>query len=178
MSRYFLAIVPPESTRTSLAELRPPGGKGIKRVSPEHIHLTLHYLGELSDEQFDSVISVVKSTQFQSFPLSLRGLGTFPHGKPPRVLWTGIDESRQLSDLHSNLGHRLTEAIGFKPESRRFHPHITLARIKASANLDFIEAHIQAHQKFSLPSFEVHQISLFQSRLSESGAMYDVIATN
>lgn len=178
MSRYFLAIVPPEPICNGLTAWQPLAGKGIKPVRPEQLHLTLHFLGELTDEDRDSVKSMVETTRFSSFSLTLRGLGTFPAGITPRVLWAGIDESRELARLHSDLAQRLTDTIGFQSELRRFHAHITLARMKPTANRELIESHLQAHASISLPSFEVDHICLFQSRLTESGARYEIVATS
>ena len=176
MSRYFLAISPPDPIRDSLTALRPPSAAGVKRVDSAQIHLTLHFLGELFHDQLDSVVAVVEETRFPPFSLLICGLGTFPPEKPPRIIWAGVEESPELSTLHRELGQRLTEAIGYEPESRPFKPHLTLARIKATANRPLLDAHLKSHENLSVPGFEVSRISLFQSQITETGPSYEIIA--
>ena len=70
-----------------------------------------------------------QATQDQTaFPLRAKALGCFPHPARPRVLWVGLDDpSQALGRLNERLMAALTP-LGFPPEDRPFHPHLTLAR--------------------------------------------------
>lgn len=89
---------------------------------PENLHLTLAFIGET--QRVEAVEEVLQKVcrSHPSFPLTLRGAGHFS-----ALYWAGLERSRQLTALASDLQAELRSA-GFDIEERPFKPHITLGR--------------------------------------------------
>lgn len=123
--RAFVAVpVPPPS------EPVPP------EFHPED-HLTLHFFADLASERVPLVLESLReaSTTTEPFDLELRGVGAFPDGRRPRVVWAGVTAGSD--ELHA-LADRLRQALGargFASEDRPYVPHLTLARIRSPGSL-------------------------------------------
>lgn len=105
--------------------------------------------------------------------LCASGLGVFPSVKHARVIWSGIrGEAQYLRPLVSALESLLFQSPGISKETKRFTPHLTLARVKPGTSPDRILSAVMAFQDFQTPDFSVPGISLFQSELSSSGAVH------
>ncbi len=145
-----------------------------KWQTPERMHLTLHFLGELSATQADTVKQELRlaAASCQPFELCLTDIGAFPSLQRPRVLWAGIDEQDNcLSTLQRTLSTRLQEKQLYE-EERRYSPHITLARNVSVKN----EA--SAHDpllRVQPVRWTVHELTLFRSTLTKEGPLYVVI---
>lgn len=141
---------------------------------PERMHLTLHFLGELSVTQADIVKQELHLTaaSCHSFELCLTDIGAFPSLQRPRVLWAGIKEQDScLSTLQHILSARLREKQLYE-EERRYSPHITLARdvsVKKEANTHGPLPRVQP------VCWTVHELTLFRSTLTGEGPLYEVI---
>ncbi len=142
-----------------------------------NIHLTLKFLGETPQrlvEKFDSAISRAVNG-ITPFPILISGSGVFPRPRDPRVLWIGIsDTAGQLSKLHSQLETEC-ELEGFAKEARPFHPHLTLARIRAREGAREIA---RAHEdlKFAPEEITVNEVLLIRSELTSKGSRYSTIS--
>src|SRR5579884_1179037 len=136
--RLFFAMLISEEVREAVArvqaQLRADAGeRGIRWVAPEQFHYTLKFLGETPEERIPSAIEAAHlvAAQTAPFTLILAGVGAFPQQRRPQVLWVGASEGVPLlTELAESLDKALTER-GFEPETRRFNPHLTLARIKS-----------------------------------------------
>ena len=109
---------------------RPPGGP-LGRPEAD-AHLTLAFLGEVDHADLASVCRAVAeaSAPFSPFELRIRGLGAFPDPARPRVVWAGIEgDLETLGALQRALVSGLSKA-GYRPADDRFHPHVTLGRVK------------------------------------------------
>ncbi|HJT58087.1 MAG TPA: RNA 2',3'-cyclic phosphodiesterase, partial [Ktedonobacteraceae bacterium] len=151
---------------------------GVRWVDPAGIHLTLAFLGELSDAQLATAeqASGAAAKQSAPFELRLKDLGIFGSQRQPRVIWMGIEEtSGNLSRLHGVLNREL-EQRGFEVEARPFSPHLTLARIKQPLNPteQQILQRLLASKEFNTSSSQqyVQHVSVMKSELSRSGARY------
>ena len=103
-------------------------------VPPKQFHVTVKYLGEVrSDDLLSACQFVDDAAQNEpAFTAEISGFGTFPEGKPPRVLWAGIEEGvAPLQRLRDQLDHSFEE-LGVPRENRQFRPHVTLGRVKRS----------------------------------------------
>ena len=180
--RVFCAIELPEATRVRLMEhianLRtqlPEARASWSRES--NIHLTLKFIGEMSRgliSKFESAISKAVADSAR-FPLLLSGNGVFPNRRDPRVIWIGItDPFRALARLQSRLETE-SEKEGFPKEKRRFHPHLTLARLRHHEGARELA---QAHEALTFPAEEivVNDLVLIRSELSSSGSTYTTIS--
>ncbi len=181
MTRTFIALELDESLQhflgiiiERLAQQLP----GVRWVNPAGLHLTLAFLGELSDEQLAVAKQATAAAARQSTPFELRlkNLGTFGSPRQPRVIWMGIEEtSGNLTRLHSILHSELAQC-GLEVDARPFSPHLTLARVKQSLNPAEQQTlqRLFATKESSSPSScqYVEHVSVMKSELSRSGARY------
>lgn len=179
--RAFIAIEIPEGVKFFLkeivAELKG-FGKEVSWTRPEAIHLTLKFLGNVSQEMIQPIEEALKpafSIQ-KPFSLTVSGMGAFPSLGKPRVIWAGLsDEARIVVPMATEV-EALIEPLGFVREKRAFNPHLTLGRVKSSRlNADLLDA-IRQNMTVTGPSFEADHAVLFQSILKPSGAVYVPLA--
>lgn len=169
MPRLFVAIDLPDEVKASLIgftrEL-----PVAKWVGPEELHLTLRFIGEVAQETCSLIKSALSRVSFEAFPLTLRGVGHFPPGKHPRVLWVGMDPGNTLIRLQQEVELALIDA-GIAPDERRFSPHITLARLKETAP-GMVLRFETTHAALACAPFQVTEFILFSSVLTHQGAIH------
>jgi 2'-5' RNA ligase len=140
-------------------------------VANENLHLTLIFLGEVNEDfltkakaQLTGAAKVIKP-----FDASLNGLGAFPSPRSPRVVWIGMDKGKdETIDLQSKVEKQLG-TIGYKPEDRKFHPHLTIGRVKGVIK----DAAKIFETNYSSRNFPVNSIVLFKSTLRPEGPVYE-----
>ena len=175
--RTFIALTPPTTFQHTIAEVRAvfqPLQLPWRWVAPEQIHLTLKFLGHVPVEQVTVIAQAMEyAAQGQTaFTLRAQSLGCFPHPSRPRVLWIGLaDPSQALAHLTECLTTALLP-LGFPPEDRPFHPHLTLARAQNSICSNQLLPVLQAYQNWCFGEFSVTQLHLFQSELQRGGALH------
>jgi 2'-5' RNA ligase len=151
----------------------------IRWVDPAGIHLTLAFLGELTDGELGGVKHAAASAarQSQLFTCRLSHLGAFGPARQPRVIWVGIEEtSGSLEHLHHVLNREL-EQRNFAVEKRPFAPHLTLARLKAplpTEELSRLQRILAEPQQDLIPheDYLVEHINVMKSELLRTGARY------
>lgn len=179
--RAFIAIDLEDKIKKRLSSLLLELNKvsqGIKWVRKEGMHLTLKFLGEIEKEKIPEVESILKeiSGKYSSFPLRLKGTGSFPPGKKnPRVLWLGIEASKSLKSLQFQIEKAL-EKLGFPREKREFHPHLTLGRVKFHSHLGGVLSQLEKEKETIFGEMIVEKIIFFQSILKPTGAEYKVLS--
>jgi 2'-5' RNA ligase len=182
--RLFVAVPLPAALKTAasavqqqVARLAGPAGWRVSWTPPENLHLTLKFLGSTPAVRLDAIRSVLdEATDHPPFELRLAGLGSFPPVGRPRVLWVGVEEgARDLGQIARRLEAGF-EPLGFSPESRRFHPHLTLGRVKdGRARAEDVLAPVREAEVGAL---RVDEVRLYQSHLSASGAEHAVVHTS
>ncbi len=182
--RSFIAIELPDELKLRLtrlqAQLELSEPSFVKWVHPGSIHLTLKFLGNVFADKIIGINGAMqKAVQGMSpFNLEVKELGVFPNLRRVQVAWVGISgQVDRLCQLQQQIESNLAP-LGFAPESRRFTPHLTLARLRERASLD-------ERQRFGqlivdtgfeeIFTFEVDAISLMSSRLTREGAIYSRI---
>lgn len=183
--RAFIAIPLPDSLVGLIAEVQQnlkKNGLRISWVSPENVHLTLKFLGDIESADIDPIASVMGECTNGMTPMSLAagGIGVFPDLRRPRVLWLGITgDIPQLLALQKHLEARLAELGNgrFKPEDRPFKGHLTLGRIKSRVDYETLVKAIRTVGQVASPPFTVDAIHLIQSQLTPSGAIYTLLRT-
>jgi 2'-5' RNA ligase len=174
--RVFIAIELPNDVRTQLKDVQRvlrPLATAAKWVSPESIHITLKFLGEVPEKRVDQIDASLASLTWKPFTIAVHGVGFFPSARSPRVFWVGMD-APTMQGLTEELDARM-EPLGFESEKRAFRPHITIARAKTS-RLD--AALVTASATFAernFGSFTADRINLVQSTLKPTGAVYSTI---
>jgi len=173
--RAFIAIDLPEPLHAALAEAQRvfhSACRDARWTRPEGIHLTLKFLGEISDAQTKQVVEALAQIgPFEPFFVEVKGFGFFPQAQRPRVFWSGVTAPPALTDLAARVEGRM-ERIGFAREDRPFSPHLTLARFQVPRPQQALEAAIAARANSSLGKFEASEFFLFESKLSPQGAQY------
>jgi 2'-5' RNA ligase len=169
MPRLFIALSFSEEVKDSLAAITGhiPGADWSES---EKYHLTLRFLGEVEKAALDEIGAGLESVSARSFHLTLRGLGVFPLRGDPETLWVGVDRNEALTSLRNKI-ESLVVRRGQPPESRKFHPHVTLARV-GNSRPEWVGAYVAANSLFSIPDIAVQSFALFSSKLTPYGAVY------
>ncbi len=138
------------------------------------MHLTLRFIGEVDGAMARDIDDVLYQTANPCFNLSLCGTGFFNERGLPRVLWAGVGDDTELRRLHKKIQHGL-KAVGLEPEHRRFHPHVTLARLNGAPLIE-AEGYTARYREDNSPLFTVDRFCLVSSHLSREGAIYTIEA--
>ena len=142
---------------------------------PDNIHLTLKFLGDISQSRLESLSKAAAKAVFTCSQSAVQGSGVFPTRGQPRVLWIGIEDLQgKLGELYSRLEDECAKA-GFRKEARAFHPHLTLARLRKP---DGARALAEAHKEmqFEPIEFTVSELLVIRSELSSAGSKYTTIS--
>lgn len=178
--RTFMAIeLEPRIRNTLLKLLRGfPRSDGVRWVTENQLHLTLKFLGEVSDTQIAPVCDAAAEAcaQIQPFPLRISGLGVFPAPRNPRVLWCGVEDPTGSCRRWVELIDPFLVDLNFKPETRAFTPHITLGRSRSTAGAHVLREVLDGTPPPETDEMEVDQVVVFESRLRPTGAVYKQLA--
>lgn len=172
--RCFVAVNLPREVKEKIWRvIKNLQGKGLKKVAPENLHLTLKFLGEVDQEIVKKVKEKLKQVEFNKFSISLKGISYFPNRNFIKVVWLGIEKGRKnLIGLQKEIDKKLEE-LSFKKEKNKFEPHLTIARVKFLENKrKFVEEleKIKFEKEFEIKSFE-----LMESILQREGPIYKKI---
>jgi 2'-5' RNA ligase len=177
--RSFIAIEIPTSIKNLLYNLEEKLRNlpcNVKWVKPENIHLTLHFLGNLEIRKIEEIKEMIGKIckKFNPFSIEIdNNLGAFPNERNPRVIWLGIKEEKDiLENLYQEIGKNL-EKIKIETEKRKFHPHLTIGRVKSSKNKHLLTKAIREIKLDSSYAFEVKEVNLFKSTLTPQGSIYE-----
>ena len=177
--RLFAAVKIPDETRESLArfceDLRKyfPLPQKVKWVETPNLHLTLKFFGEIEPGRLDGLGRALSlaAGKHRRFSARAKGAGTFPEGRPARVLWAGIeDPAGALSRLAESVESD-TVAAGFSPSDKPFSPHLTLARFPIVPPSAF-QTKLAGHPDPGFGEIKVDKVFLIESRLGPSGPVY------
>jgi 2'-5' RNA ligase len=175
--RVFVALELPSAIKEAAAAIQRELMKSEAQVGwvrADGMHLTLKFLGEVSDAQLDGIEEGLASAAAGtgSLKITVRGIGVFPNPKNPRVVWLGIQpEDDRLSRLQERIDRALTP-LGFPPERRDFRPHLTLGRVKSSRGVDDLMKAMAVHHHFLAGDCTLGELHLIQSELRREGAVY------
>jgi RNA 2',3'-cyclic 3'-phosphodiesterase len=174
MYRLFAAIDLPEHLKEEIAAFSRTL-TGARWVPMAQLHLTIRFIGDADEKTFQLIRKALKRVSGAPFHLTLRGTGHFPPGQEPRVLWIGMEKSPALVHLQERVERAVIDA-GIPPETRRFSPHITLARLRNSSAAE-VDEWEQRQAAFGDPVFPVGEFHLYSSILTRDGAIHRREAT-
>ncbi len=140
-------------------------------VRPSSMHLTLKFLGEVTESRVPAIDERLRTIRAESFQVNYSSVGFFPNARAPRVLWIGVG-SRALEDLAHEVEERM-EGLGFPAEKRPFSLHLTVARSRRDRRID--PSVVEAAARYDGLEFGVYSTDrfyLFQSTLRPDGAEY------
>ncbi len=179
MKRIFFAVPISEKVRELLkhiqSDLRELPGK-IRWVPPENVHLTIKFIGEVEGTVAENLQHQVENLSLPaSFSVTVNRTGVFPNPRRPRVLWVGTEDSPSLESI-AVLIDEAFEEYGIEPETRDFHPHLTLGRVKGRG---LPGETLNQFLNYDVPeiSMPVKSVICFESVLKPSGAEYTALHT-
>ena len=173
MTRLFVAIELPESVRSTLTEMDR-RVSGAKWTRPEQLHLTLNFIGEVTDATMEDVKTILAEVRGSPLTLRFGPSGTFGSKASPRVIWIGVEHEPALMKAQAAIEEALA-SIGIQPEARAYTPHITLARLKKADPAE-VAAHVHALDALELPPVAVDRFVLFKSVLTPKQAVHSIQA--
>lgn len=177
--RMFIAIPIPGEVTSRIREVELELGRslsGVKWVEPENLHITLKFLGNVPSNRVEEIAEGLRRAArgLPSFKIGLTGIGCFPPGGNPRVIWVGIREGGGELRRFSSRVEEEMEGIGFPREKRQFVPHLTLGR--ARDGFQDPRGVLGTYQTVEFGSFMTRSIRLMRSRLTRSGPIYSLLA--
>ncbi len=161
MTRLFVAIWPPEELLERLADMERPKDPGVKWVRPENLHITVRFLGDADiDEAIERLDDVF-------LPSATAVLGPALDLRAERSIMlpvAGVDDLAEVVE-------QAVRGVGSANERRRFLGHLTLARLAKKARPD------RSVGRLFDAAFEVGEIALVASTLTDSGSIYETVET-
>jgi 2'-5' RNA ligase len=147
----------------------------IKFVNPRILHVTLEFLGEISEEQIEEVSKILEEIEFPKLKFYVTKPGFLPNEKYVRVIYCNMDgDTEQLRQIQKELRFKLKEHK-YKVDSRAFKPHLTIARVKYVNNKSELIKVINNLSEFNCGEQEITSIKLKKSVLSPTGPEYTAL---
>ena len=179
--RAFIALeIPPtlqhtiqESTRTLRQSL---GDELIRWVPLYNVHLTLKFLGDVSSTNLDLIkqMLIVEAAQHPCSEMQVKGIGSFPNPRRPRVIWIGLQATPVLESLQRGI-ESASARLGYEADERGFSPHLTIGRVKQNLSALEIQRIRNALEETKIGLLGIVQVAavhLFKSELQPNGSVY------
>ena len=179
--RAFVAIPLPVLHREALAVLQhelASSGADVAWVGPEQLHVTLKFLGAITELQRHALEARLRPIAAETAPctLSLNEVGAFPSVASPRVVWVGIQEGRETLVRLAEAIEQAGEAIGVPREARPFAAHVTLGRVRSGTRRQALTERLRAVRWTPPPPWHATAMILYESVLSSAGSRYTILA--
>ena len=168
--RLFIALPLPEIVQHYLAELQRSIGSDASKFSlVKNFHLTLKFLGEVSEAQLEHIHVALHGIQHDSFSFTIGTISFFPRNTSVSVIWVGVQQEQPILELQSKVDAAL---VKYFPKEKQFKAHITLARVKSLQDRDaFIKrAEANAVNPLEIPA---DKFTLMKSTLLKSGVLHE-----
>ena len=178
--RVFLALDLDEDIKDQLRRLQErldKIGADVRWVKPEHIHLTMKFLGDVSDSTAADLCRLCQNVcaEFEPFEFEVRSAGCFANHGLPRVIWVGVeDPSGSVRRLHERIEKTLAP-LGLRRERRAFKPHVTLGRVRSPRNAIELRAEVAKNDHFEAGIAQASEITIYSSQLGPEGPVHTVI---
>jgi 2'-5' RNA ligase len=182
--RLFAAIELPQGVRSRAASYIAKLREAAPQVraswdKEDKLHLTLKFFGDVEERRVAPLTLALEraASSIDSFELRIQGTGTFPPSGQPRVLWLGVvDSSGRLDKLHSEIEEECARE-GFPKEGKRFHPHLTIARLRSREGARQI-AQLHKGMEVEGEAFDVGEVVLIRSELLPQGSRYTKLSSH
>jgi RNA 2',3'-cyclic 3'-phosphodiesterase len=166
--RAFIGFFLPDEIKKDVLEIQRsiPSFKG-KLIEENNLHLTLKFLGEISEEELNEIRNLLRRIHFRKIECCIDSLGFFSENFV-RIIWLYLKNSE---DLQKEIDEALKNL--FKTENR-FMSHLTIARIKSIRNKkEFLDKLKEI--SFDKPNFFIEEICLIKSELKTDGPEYEIL---
>jgi len=169
--RMFIAIDVSEELKGYLAGVQKEiYSEFAKLVFTSDFHITLKFLGDVSEEKFQEIINSLDKINSKKFSLQIDKLGFFDSEDYLKVIWAGVSPHDNVNELQKQVEDSL---IGLFPRDK-FHPHITLARVKYVFDKEKFVS-LMKSIKVNPIFFSVEKFVLYKSTLTRDGPVYEVV---
>lgn len=178
--RAFIALeTSPDAKQEILSlqeKLRTFHGARVSWVRSEGVHLTLKFLSDVKTELLLDIEKLIEdcASRVSPFEVTTTVTGGFPNLRKPRVLWIGLDGGEQLGQLQMDIDNALS-SLGFERERKRFHPHLTIGRVRSIDRGSELNEYFGNHD-FPQIRWMVNRVRLMSSILKSGGAEYRELA--
>lgn len=142
----------------------------VKWESPDKFHMTIRFLGDITEEDADNMVKDFDNAVFNFDKLLFlsSSIDCFPNVKRPNVIFLKLSESENNSEKMTDEIDRIILKYGIKPD-KKFVPHMTLGRFKRENR--------QGVENVSFPdietiNFEFKSFYLMKSVISSRGAQH------
>ncbi len=168
MPRLFTALELPPQVASHLASLQ--GGlPGARWIAPADFHVTLRFIGDVEAGLACDIHAALEEIRRPAFPVTLAGLFAFG-GRKPRAIVAGVRAPAALGDLVEEQ-ERLLRRLGLDPETRKFVPHVTLARLRGTSPRSVAD-YLAGNAFLPMPPFAADRFVLMTARDSVGGGPY------
>jgi 2'-5' RNA ligase len=177
--RVFVALDIPAEVREQLNQYI----DRLRQLAPdarwartESLHVTLKFVGEVSDAKVQEIKGVLPAIQAQPFQVEFREVGFFPNPRSARIFWAGVHASDALSWLASSIEAGV-EKLGIPREKRAYQPHLTLARAPESSEsrhcFRLLQEQLGTEETPQFGTMTAQEFFLYQSQIMRGGARYN-----
>ena len=172
MLRAFIAVELPERLVPEIEKIESVlNTPGIRLVEPKQVHITLKFLGDIPENNVESIASALSQVNCKPFEARIKGVGVFPKPAYIKVIWLGAEGNFEA--LHSEVERVLTP---FKFEKdHQFSPHATLARVKQLRDKAALFEKLKKLEDIDLGTINVESITLKKSTLTPQGPIYETL---
>jgi RNA 2',3'-cyclic 3'-phosphodiesterase len=175
LARLFVALQLPDRVREALVRWRSEvlhDPLGLRLIAPDHLHVTLCFLGWRSIGEIDEIRSACGIVAGEPVAELRLSEPIWLPRRRPRVLAVALgDSDGVLANTQKTLSRALQEGGWYTPESRPFRPHVTVARVATGAR-------VRPHKLAAPPELSVRgsRVALYRSLLGPRGAQYEPLA--
>jgi RNA 2',3'-cyclic 3'-phosphodiesterase len=168
MPRLFTGLELPPAVVGQLALLRG-GVVGARWLEPEDYHITLRFIGDIDARAARDIDETLGDIRRPKAPVRFEGLGWFG-GDKPRAIVAKVMPEPALMDLQAEH-ERLLRRIGVEPETRKYTPHVTLARLRGAGQAA-IASYLAMRGARVADSFTAGRFALYSAREGSGGGPY------
>lgn len=173
MLRLFIGLSVPDDVAAQLAGLAN-GMPGARWVEPENMHVTLRFIGEVSEGDAEDIHVELSRPVAKPFSFDITGMDTFGQGRKAHALFAGVSLSAELELLQTRVEAAVARA-GQPRKTRKFKPHVTIAQLKNTPETHLL-GFIQTHNLFRAGPIAVDHYILYESRMGNGGSAYFPVA--
>ena len=147
----------------------------MKIVEQENIHFTWRFFGDTHPKIIDQIHSELSKLEYDAFPIQIKGVGTFPNIRQPRIIWVGVSANADKLQVLKSETDQLLSNVGYAIERRKFTPHATIARVRHVINRDALTQNLRLLEDESIGLMEVTGLRMTKSTLTSSGSIYETL---
>ena len=163
--RVFIAYELPEKVSIYLRQKQKEiETDSARMVFPKQFHLTFKFLGEKKEQEIEQIKKDLNKIDFKPINAKLNGTGVFQNEERINVFWAGLEPKEDIIKLQKQID-----------EDERFHPHITIARIKSVKEKEKLKSILDKVELKEM-EFEINKIKLIKSILTTEGPNYEELA--